>query len=218
MTGYRTARGSRGATLEVPANFVTLFGIVRALSRARGVLTLIVPGSLVAGFLLFAAPAPAQKRDHLTDQETELVRFYQELDKRVEVFIKAIDRRFAVIKGTAPASMKKLMKDEPEWGEAPKGTRAELLDDIAGILDEAITNIDDVSRRDEKNPLISRSLRKLTAAANGYLSQLSGLKNQLKEPEEISALERVADNANQIIEVGSRLPPPAAEEKKKKKP
>ena len=91
------------------------------------------------------------------------------------------------------------------------------MSDIAGILDEAITNIDDVSRRDEKNPMISRSLRKLTAAANGYLSQLAGLKNQVKEPEEIAALERVADNANQIIEVGSKLPPPAAEENKKKK-
>jgi hypothetical protein len=203
------------------ASFVTphfLFSIVRTLSRARGIRTLLVPGALIAVFLLFATPALAQTRDHLTDPETELVRFHQELDKRIEVFIKAIDRRFAVINGTALPSTKKLVKDEPEWGEAPKGTRAELLNDIARILDEAITNIDDVSRRDEKNPLISRSLRKLTAAANGYLGQLAGLKNQVKEPEEISALERVADNANQIIEVGRRLPPPAAEEKKKKRP
>jgi len=215
MIGYRTAHGSGRATLAMSADFVTPhfpFGIVGALSRARAILTLIVAS------LLFATPAQAQKRDHLTDQETELIRFYQELDKRTEVFIKAIDRRFAIIKGTAPPSMKRLVKDEPEWGEAPKGTRAELLGDIAGILDEAITNIDDVSRRDEKNPLISRSLRKLTAAANGYLSQLSELKNQVKEPEEISALERVADYANQIIEVGSKLPPPAVEDKKKKKP
>jgi len=221
MIGYRPAGTSRRAILEMSANFVTphfLFYIVRALSRAPAIHALLVPGALIAVFLLFATPALAQTRDHLTDPETELVRFYQELDKRIEVFIKAIDRRFAVINGTALPSTKKLVKDEPEWGEAPKGTRAELLSDIARILDEAITNIDDVSRRDEKNPLISRSLRKLTAAANGYLGQLAGLKNQVKDPEEISALERVADNANQIIEVGRRLPPPAAEEKKKKKP
>ena len=173
---------------------------------------------LPSGLLPFATSAAAQTRDHLTDQETELVRFHQELDKRIEVFIKAIDRRFAIINGTAQPATKKSMTDEPEWGDAPKGTRAELLSDIAGILDEAITNIDDVSRRDEKNPLIPRSLRKLTAASNGYLSQLAGLKNQLKEPEEMAALERVADNANQIIEVGSKLPPPAEEKKKKKKP
>jgi hypothetical protein len=175
--------------------------------------------ALCAGILLIAGPASAQTRDHLTDQETELVRFYQELDKRIEVFIKAMDRRFAIINGRAQTASKKLMKDEPEWGDLPKGTRTELLGDIAGILDEAITNIDDVSRRDEKNPLISRSLRKLTVAANGYLAQIAVLKNQAKDVDEQAAIERVADNANQIIEVGAKLPPPPAEsDKKKKKP
>ena len=174
---------------------------------------------LCAGILLLAGSASAQTRDHLTDQETDLVRFYQELDKRIEVLIKAMDRRFAVINGMAQPAAKKLMKDEPDWGDLPKGTRTELLDDIAGILDEAITNIDDVSRRDEKNPLISRSLRKLTAAANGYLTKLAVLKNQAKDADEQAAIERVADNANDIIAVGAKLPPPPTEaDKKKKKP
>ncbi len=169
--------------------------------------------------LLATGSTPAQTRDHLTDPETELVRFHQELDKRIEVFIKAIDRRFAIINGTAPAAVKKSVKDEPDWGEVPRGTHPELLGDIAGILDEAITNIDDVSRRDEKNPLISRSLRKLTASAEGYLKQLAVLKNQTKDPDEAAAIDRVADNANQIIEVGKKLPPPAPDaDKKKKKP
>jgi hypothetical protein len=173
---------------------------------------------LFAGALLMAAPVAAQKRDNLTDQETDLVRYYQELDKRIEVFIKAIDRRFAIINGTAQPPSKKLVKDEPDWGDLPKGTRTELLGDVAGILDEAITNIDDVSRRDEKNPMISRSLRKLTTAANGYMTQLAALRNQTKDADEEAALERVADNANQIIEVGAKLPPPAPEPDKKKKP
>jgi len=190
-----------------------------ARASARRLLALALPAALAAGALMLATTASAQTRDHLTDQETELVRFHQELDKRVEVFIKAIDRRFAIINGAAQPSAKKSVKDEPEWGEAPKGTRAELLGDIAAILDEAITNIDDVSHRDEKNPLVSRSLRKLTAAANGYLNQLATLKNQIKDPDEIAAVERVADNANQIIEVGNKLPAaPADESKKKKKP
>jgi hypothetical protein len=93
------------------------------------------------------------------------------------------------------------------------------LGDIAGILDEAITNIDDVSRRDEKNPLISRSLRKLTASSVSYLKQLAVLKNQTKDADEAAAIDRVADNANQIIEVGRKLPPPTPDaDKKKKKP
>jgi hypothetical protein len=174
--------------------------------------------ALCAGVLLIAAPVSAQKRDQLTDPETELVRYYQELDKRIEVFIKAIDRRFAIINGTAQPPSKKLVKDEPEWGELPKGTRTELLSDIAEILDEAITNIDDVSRRDEKNPMISRALRRLTTAANGYATQLAALHNQTKDADEQAAIERVADNANQIIQVGAKLPPPAAEPEKKKKP
>src|SRR2546423_7804643 len=134
---------------------------------------------LIAIICLSATQAHAQKRDNLTDAESELIRFHQEIDKRIEVFIKAADRRFAIINGTAQPSTKKLMKDEPDWGDVPKGTHAQLLDDIAGILDEALTNIDDVSRRDEKNPLISRSLRKLTSATNGYLNQLSALKNKI---------------------------------------
>ena len=175
--------------------------------------------TLLAGIFLLSGSVSAQTRDHLTDQETELVRFHQELDKRIEVFLKAIDRRFAIINGTAQPAAKKTVKDEPEWGDVPKGTRAELLGDIAGILDEAITNIDDVSRRDEKNPLISRSLRKLTSSANGYLNQLAALRNKTKDPDEEAAIEHVADNANQIIEVGNKLPPPTPEsDKKKKKP
>jgi hypothetical protein len=191
----------------------------RRQSPVRAPAIMLIALALCAGILLIGGSASAQTRDHLTDPETELVRFYQELDKRIEVFIKAMDRRFAIINGTAQPASKKLIKDEPEWGDLPKGTRTELLGDIAGILDEAITNIDDVSRRDEKNPLISRSLRKLTAAANRYLALLAVLKNQAKDVDEQAAIERVADNANQIIEVGAKLPPPTAEsDKKKKKP
>lgn len=192
---------------------------LRGPSSRHPLLMLILHGALMGGLFLVNGPVTAQTRDHLTDQETELVRFYQELDKRIDVFIKAIDRRFAIINGTTQPGGKKLAKDEPEWGELPKGTRAELLGDIAGILDEAITNLDDVSRRDERNPLISRSLRKLTASANGYLRQLTALKEQVKDPDEAAAIDRVADNAKQIIEVGAKLPAAAPEaDKKKKKP
>jgi hypothetical protein len=182
-------------------------------------LILILHSALMGGFFLVNGSVTAQTRDHLTDQETELVRFYQELDKRIDVFIKAIDRRFAIVNGATLPGVKKLVKDEPDWGELPKGTRAELLGDIAGILDEAITNLDDVSHRDPKNPLISRSLRKLTASTNAYLRQLTALKEQVKDPDEAAAIDHVADNAKQIIEVGAKLPAATPEaDKKKKKP
>src|SRR5947207_16029182 len=100
-------------------------------------------GAIAFSVVLFAAATavvPAQTRDHLTDAETDLVRYYQELDKRLDIFIKAVDRRFAVINGTAQPSTKKAVKDEPEWGDVAKGTRVELLVDFAGILDQAMTN------------------------------------------------------------------------------
>ena len=64
---------------------------------------------------LFSGSASAQKRDHLTDAETDLIRFHQELDKRIEVLIKAADRRMAIINGTSqPDTKKKSAKDEPD--------------------------------------------------------------------------------------------------------
>ncbi len=180
----------------------------------------LIQGALVAMLFLAATQAFGQKRDNLTDAESELIRFHQELDKRIEVFIKAADRRFAIINGTAQPSTKKVTKDEPDWGDLPKGSHAALLSDIAGILDEAITNIDDVSRRDERNPLVSRALRKLTSAANGYVNLIAALRTKTNDADEIAAMEHVVDNANQIIEAGGKLGPAPAtdEDKKKKKP
>lgn len=173
--------------------------------------------------ILFVISASAQ-RDHLTDPETDLVRFYQEIDKRTEVFIKAADRRFAIINGTAQPTYKKSDKEEPDWGDVPKGTHAQLLGDIAGILDEAITNIDNVSSRDPKNPLVSRALRKLTNAANGYVQQLNSLKTKTTNADELAALERINDEMKEIIEASGHLPSGAVEDEqpdkkgKKKKP
>jgi hypothetical protein len=130
---------------------------------------------LFLGVLLFAPTAIAQQRDHLTPQEVDLVKEAQILDKRIDVFIKAVDRRVFVLKGgtvaTAP-NTKQMKKEAEKWGELPTGSRAELVSDIARILDEAITNIDDVSQRDERNPLIAKSLRKLATAVNTILTDL----------------------------------------------
>src|SRR2546421_4380320 len=187
-----------------------------SLANNPGVLPrLMTGGVIVAISLLSATSASAQARDHLTDAETDLVRFYQELDKRTEVFIKAADRRFAIINGAPQPAAKKLVKDEPEWGDPPKGTRAELLGDIAGILDEAITNIDNVSSREARNPLLSRALRKLSTAANGYLNQLNSLKIKVTDPDEVAAIERVADEVKEITDASGHLPSGAPEDKDK---
>lgn len=173
---------------------------------------------IVAACLSLAGIVGAQPRDFLTEPESELIRYHQQLDKRIEVFIKAIDRRFAIINGVAQAKSKKLDRDEPEWGELPTGSRKDLFSDIAGILDSAISNIDGVSTRDEKNPMISRSLRKLAAASNGYAAQLNTLGSQTKDADELAAIERALEYAQQIVEAAKQLPAPSTDKKKKNDP
>ena len=56
---------------------------------------------LFVGSLSSPAPRLSQKRDHLTQQEVDLVKEAQVLDKRIDVFIKAAERRMMVINGSA---------------------------------------------------------------------------------------------------------------------
>ncbi|HYX29837.1 MAG TPA: hypothetical protein VE863_14955 [Pyrinomonadaceae bacterium] len=191
---------------------------------ARKLAALILQVISVSVFSVLATSATAQTRDHLTDAETDLVRYWQEIDKRTDVFIKAADRRFAIINGAKPSPIKKIDKEEPDWGEMPKGTRAQLLGDIAGILDEAITNIDNSAGRDPKNPLLSRALKKINNAANGYATQLNALKTKTTDADELAALERINDEVKEIIQASGHLPSGAVEDDpsnkkdKKKKP
>src|SRR5215216_3641365 len=137
--------------------------------------------------LFVAVSSQAQSRDHLTQQEVDLVKEAQILDKRIDVFIKAAERRLMVINNSASANAKQLKKDSERWGELPTGSRAELVGDIARIFDEAITNIDDVSARDERNPLIAKALRKLATAVNTIMGQLKPLSTEARSDSEIAS-------------------------------
>jgi len=158
----------------------------------------------------------ASQRDHLTAQEVDLVKEAQILDKRIDVFIKAAERRLMVINGSAAANAKQLKKDSERWGELPTGSRAELVLDIARILDEAITNIDDVSARDEHNPLIPKALRKLAQAVNSIMGQLKPLSTEAKSEADIANLELLNEDAQSILEAAGKLPPEVVDKKAKK--
>jgi len=157
-----------------------------------------------------------QSRDHLTPQEVELIKEAQVLDQRMDIFVKAADRRLLVLTGLDAPSAKQLKKDSEKWGELPTGSRAELIGDIAKILDEAITNIDDVSARDEKNPLIPKALRKLAAEATRIYDQLRPMREQAKGDAEIARFEELAENADSILEAAKKLPPPIEKKGKSK--
>ena len=175
---------------------------------------LIAPMSVL--FLIVTTTSPAfQKRDHLTTQEVDLVKENQVLDKRIEVFIKAAERRVMVINGTAAANAKQLKKDAEKWGELPAGSRFDLVGDIALIFDEAITNIDDVVTRDERNPLVPKATRKLAASVTIIMEQLKPLKAEAKTEAEISSLEKLNENAEQILAAATKLPPEVDKKAKK---
>ena len=157
-----------------------------------------------------------QSREHLTPQEIELIKEAQILDKRIDIFIKALERRLLAINGTAAANAKQLKKDAEKWGELPTGSKADLVSDIARILDEAITNIDDVSARDERNPLIPKALRRLVQAVNNVQSQLAPLKEQMKSPAEVASFELLEEDVQSILEAAKKLPPDVDKKAKNK--
>jgi hypothetical protein len=167
----------------------------------------LVPASPSAGF---------QAREHLTPEEIELIKDAQILDKRIEVFIKAADRRMLVLTGSAAPTTKQNKKDSEAWGALPTGTRAELIGDIAGIFGEATINIDDVNARDEKNPLIPKALRNLAAAASRIVEQLKPAEAQAKTEAELSSFNQLAENADEILQAANKLPPPVEKKGKSK--
>jgi len=163
-----------------------------------------------------ATGAVVQEREHLTEHEIDLVKDAQALDKRIDVFIKAADRRMIALAGAGAANEKQMKKDSESWGELPTGSRAKLIADLAGIFDEAITNIDDVSSRDENNPLIGKALRKLAEAATRIVGQLKPAEAQSKDDEELNSFDQLAENAEAIVQAANKLPPPVEKKGKGK--
>jgi hypothetical protein len=135
---------------------------------------------------------PAQ-RESLTPEEVELVRDNQELDKRTAIFVKAVERRLVAITGQQPTPAKPSKKDK--------------LDEIARILDEAITNIDDASLHNEKSPLIPKALRHLAAACTRMLPQLTSMRASSQEEAERQWLEKGIESMEEIIAASAKLPP-----------
>ncbi len=172
--------------------------------------------TLAATAALSSAAAAFQARDHLTPQEVDLVKDAQILDKRIDVFIKAADRRMLVLNGTDATGTKQLKKDSESWGDLPSGSRAELIGDIAGIFNEAIDNIDDVSAHDENNPLIPKALRKLAAAASRIVEQLKPAEAQAKSDAELSNFDQLTEYAESILQAANKLPPPVEKKGKGK--
>ncbi len=179
----------------------------------------------------------AQRRDYFTDEEVELIRDSNEIDRRIDVLIKAIDRRLLVINKDTSQS-KQLSKDEGKWGALPTGTRLELLFDISKIFEKAIDDIDDLAERKDMNSEMMKgnvgnetdeitkgiikkndekfpsAVHNLADASRRMLPGFEAMIEETKDEKEIGALLRAVESCNLIIEAATQIARPA--EKKRK--
>ncbi|MEP7213605.1 MAG: hypothetical protein ABI791_11035 [Acidobacteriota bacterium] len=176
--------------------------------------------AVAAFIIIIGGRAEAQRRDSMTEAEIELIRDNQDIDLRVDVLTKMIDRRFAALKLDV-AGWKPPAKETDKWGEEPTGTRLQLLTDVRRLLQKAVDDVDDVSEHDANaltqnkttGKLFPKALRKLSAAASRYsLILKSSLKTSIDEMERGSILNSI-DLCDQIIEASTKLPPETKKEK-----
>lgn len=153
---------------------------------------------LCASLSLCAAAASAQKREHLTPEEIELVRDNQELDARTGVFIKAAERRLLAVTNPAEAE-KNAAKEKEKWG-AVEGTRVQLFYDISRILEEAVVNVDDVAEHNPESPLLRKSLYLLSEATAKMLPELTRLREAAQSEAEADQLDRALETAREITD------------------
>jgi hypothetical protein len=135
-----------------------------------------------------------QQRDHLTEKEDELLREFQIIDKRIDIFIKAADRRLLVL-ANPNATQKK--SEEQTWGPLPKGTKLELLQDYKRILEEAEEKLDDGLYRG-KSAGLEKALNKFKESAVRQIPQLRALASQLTDKREQRALEEAIQEAETV--------------------
>jgi len=168
----------------------------------------------------FVTSASAQRRDFMTDEEIELIRDSQDIDARIEVLAKMIDRRFEVL-GIDAGGWKQGGKQSDIWGLAPKGSRLEILSDIKKLLQKAIDDIDNLSEHPDSAPIrekgdkeakkdpqrFSVAVRSLGQAAQRYLPVFRTQLDNSKDDLEKGLLLASIDFSNQIIEAVGKLPP-----------
>ncbi len=168
---------------------------------------------LIFAFFISVQSVSAQTRDHLTNEEIELVRDVQALDERMEIYVKAIDRRLLVLNNDT-SQAKQVEKDSKKWGELPTGSRLELLTDIKKILQEAIDKIDDVAAHDAKSELIPYAVHILADGVQRFVPEFQKLQAAATEKREKGVLADSLEFSNQINEAAAKIAKPTQKKKK----
>lgn len=173
---------------------------------------------------VFVSIAEGQRRDFVSDEEAELIREHQEIDMRIEVITKFIDRRLAAA-GIPGHTWSAPSKNSEKWGAEPKGNRTELLSDVRRLLQKSIDDVDDIASRstaaiegnETGGKLFPKAVRNLAAAATRYRPILAAELSKSPNQTERGLLQQSIEFCDQIIEAAANLPAETKEEKKKSK-
>ena len=203
---------------------------------------LLTLSAIFCAAILFPASADAQRRDYLTSEEIELVRDAQEIDKRIEVLVKAIDRRFLVL-NKDDTQFKQVKKDMDKWGELPSGSEIQLLGDIEKIIQKAVDDIDNLVSNREISDKVLRdgnnttdvdeevtkykikrnkkqfpiAVHTLADAARRYVPMLESWGEKTTDRRAKGAAYGAIQNCELIIEASAKVPRYTKKSKKKKK-
>ena len=181
------------------------------------------------GCSLFFAPAAFGQRDFLTEQEVELIRDAQEIDRRIEVLTHAIDRRLHVL-GVGSSGVK--IKTNSDWGPLPEGDRSQLFLDIRRLLQKAVDDIDSLAERPESAilpepgtrkkgesdyaTLFPKAVRSLSGAAARYVPILEAQLEAEREQSVQGSILTSLDLCREIIASVVKLPAEALKKSGKK--
>lgn len=174
-------------------------------------------GTILVFAVVLPLSANAQRRDYLNEQEADLVRDNQQIDLRIEILIKAIDRRFMVLNGEAEGS-KDWQKSSALWGAMPTGTRLALFSDIERLLQKAVDDVDDVAAHDRMDSkFFPKGVRTLGKAAERFEPGLKAALDKTADEKEKGAILGSMELCDQIIEAVDKLPAEVKETKQDKK-
>lgn len=194
---------------------------MRSTTRFNNKRLLFLLACLVGLGQIFPAEADAQKRrDHLTAEEIEIVRDVQEIDYRMIVFVKAVERRFIVLEGGLERldekSRKKIAKEEEVWGSLPEGSRTDMISDIDRIIDEAISKIEDVAERDAESERFPIAVHILSDSCRSFVPRLEPYGGADANARETALINSTLRKCSDIAEASAKVPRPSEKEMKKR--
>lgn len=173
-------------------------------------LRLLFPALLLAALVL---PAAAQKRDPLTENESDQIReLAQEPDKRIRLLLKFVQARMATIEQ---------MQSDPRLAAVRGRQIHDLLEDLTSLIDELDDNIDDYTERKSD---IRKALKDVIEGQTVLEAKLKAMKEQ-KVPQRESrdymfalqnATEAVTGSLDTAREALQELETALKEEKKKR--